>query len=264
MGGIIVNKLYVLVTLILCGAAIIFGNLHWNNKISAHAEKETSTENVGSVQEETNKKNKELDLSKYSSHLPEALQEKINKAASSKQPLKFVIYGTSDVEIAWSAQLIKELKATYGDNVFEITVLSTGDKSTRDLVNDKSYEEINELKPDILLFEPSMLKDNGLIGIINTLENVQTIVEAWQGANKEMTLMIQPPNPLHSATYYPSEIAQLKEFSEKNGILYLNHWENWPDLEDEKMKDYLTNTNEPNESGNRVWADYLINYFIAK
>lgn len=257
------KKLFVLVTLIVCGAAIIFGNLHWNNKISAQGEKVTTIKETGSIIEEPKKEEKEI-VSKYSSNLPEGLQEKVNNAASSGEPLKLVIFGATAVEGAWPNQFSKELKATYGENVFQVTVLSTDNKTTRDVVNDKSYEEINKLQPDILLFEPSMLKDNGQIGIVNTLNNVQTMIGSWQEANEDMTLMIQPPNPIYSATYYPSEVAQLKDYAEKNNIIYVNHWENWPDLEDIKMEDYLTEENEANESGNKIWADFLIEYFIAK
>ncbi|MGM0876415.1 MAG: SGNH/GDSL hydrolase family protein [Bacillota bacterium] len=261
------EKIFVLVTLIVCGIAIIFGNLHWNNKISAQGKKVTNTvEIVDTAQEMPKDEVKQSEILTYTSNLPEELQEKVKNAASSGKPLQLVIYGsnaTSTEEGAWPDLLSKELNATYGENVFEITVLSN-DKTTRDLVIEKTYEEINELQPDILLFEPSMLKDNGLIGIINTLENIQTMVVAWQDANEEMTLMIQPSNPIYSATYYPSEVSQLKDYAEKNDIIYLNHWENWPDLEDAKMEDHLTKSNEPNKSGNKVWAEYVINYFIAK
>ena len=258
------KKLFVLVTLLVCGAAIIFGNVHWNHKISAQGAKVTNKEEVGTVKGESGKGKV---VSSYSSNLPEKLQEKLNKAATSGKPLKLVIYGTNattNEEWMWPNLLSKELIDTYGKNVFEITVLSTGNNTTHDIVNNQSYKEINELQPDILLFEPSMLKDNGNVGIENSLHNVQTMVDSWQEANKDLTLMIQPPNPLYSANFYPIEISQLQEYAEKNDMIYLNHWENWPDLEDPKMEDYLTETNDANKSGHEVWADYLIDYFVGQ
>ncbi|MBO1511780.1 SGNH/GDSL hydrolase family protein [Metabacillus bambusae] len=256
------KKLLVLVTLIVCVAAIILGNLHWNNKISTQGAV-TSTSKSVSLKEEPEEEKIEIDVSKYASNLPKDLQEKISNASSTGKQLKLVIFGTSDEKGAWSDQFSEELKATYGENVFEVTVLSTGDKTTLDVIKDQSYEGINELSPDILLFEPSMLKDNGLIGIENTLDNIQKMIDSWKAENEDMTLMIQPPNPLYDATYYPSEVSQLKAYAEENDMIYLNHWENWPDLDDVKMKDYLTES-KANESGNKVWADYLLNYFIAE
>ncbi|KKI89253.1 hypothetical protein WQ54_27230 [Bacillus sp. SA1-12] len=255
------KKLLVIVTLIVCGAAIIFGNIHWKNKISAHGEKEKSNSAAVLTEEESNTGN---DTYLYSKNLPEHLQKKIAEAANTGKPVKLVIYGTSSEKGAWSESFSKELQAAYGEDVFAVTVLSTGDKTTRDLVNDDSFEQVNELQPDILLFEPSMLKDNGVVGISNTLENIQTMIASWKAANQNMTLMIQPPNPLYSATYYPKEVAQLQDYSAENKIIYLNHWENWPDLEDVKMEEYLTEDNKANENGNKIWADYLKEYFIAK
>ncbi|MGM7721441.1 SGNH/GDSL hydrolase family protein [Metabacillus sp. Hm71] len=255
------KKLLVIVTLVVCGAAIILGNIHWKNKISAHGEKEKSNNTVVVTEEESITSN---DINTYSKNLPEHLQKKIAEAANMGKPVNLVIFGTSSEKEAWSEQLSKELKTVYGENVFAVTILSTGDKTTRDLVNDDSFEQVNELQPDILLFEPSMLKDNGVVGISNTLENIQTMIASWKAANKNITLMMQPPNPLYSASYYPKEVAQLQDYAENNKIIYLNHWENWPDLEDPKMQEYLTEDNIANEKGNKIWADYLIKYFIAK
>lgn len=269
MGDFIVNRVYVLVILILCGAAIIYGNLHWNHKISAQSGEVTSLNGEKNVDNEQTNKEKEkekLDITKYTSNLPEDIQEKVENSVSSGKPLNLMIFGThaSKEEGSWFNLLSKGLKETYSDNVIRVTMISTEDKTTLDIVNDKSYEEINELQPDILLFEPSMLKDNGQIGINNTLKNIQIMIDSWQDANKELTLMIQPPNPLYAAKFYPIEVSQLKDYAVKNKINYINHWENWPGLEDEKMKSYLTKENEANSNGNKVWADYLLNYFIAE
>lgn len=261
IGGINVKKIFVIATLSTCGAAIIFGNIHWENKISVYDGKEKIDSAAVITKEESNNS---IDTYKYSKDLPEPLQKKINDAANTGKPVKLVIYGTSSEKGAWPDQFSKELKAAYGENLFTVTVLSTGDKTSRDLVNDDSYEEVNELQPDILLFEPSMLKDNGVVGISNTLENIQTMITSWNTSNKDMTLILQPPNPLYSAILYPKEVAQLQDYAEKNNIIYLNHWENWPNLEDNKMEDYLTEEGKANENGNKIWSEYLIKYFIAK
>jgi hypothetical protein len=262
-----VKKLFVIVTLILCGVALVFGNLHWNNKISAHSSKVTNTENTENEHEDVKVDKTNVDVSKISTNLPDTLQEKISIAADSGQPLKLVIYGsnaTSNAEEAWPHQLTSQLLSAYGKDVFQVTVLSEGDRTSLDVVREKSYEEVSKLKPDAVLFEPFMMKDNGQIGISNTINNIETMMNNWRKANEGITIFIQPPNPLFAATYYPKEVSQLKDYAEKNDIIYLNHWENWPDLEDEMMKDYLTEDSQPNENGNKVWAEYLINYFIAK
>jgi hypothetical protein len=263
IGGIIVKRIVVIITLILCVGAIIFGNLHWKNKITAQGEEVTNTVEAKAVTEAAANQ----DVSDYFSNLPESVQNKIKDAQSSGQPLQFVIYGsnaTSDEKGAWPAQLTKQLEDTYGTNVFQVSVISEGEKTSLDVVREKSYKQVSELKPDIVLFEPFMLKDNGLIGVSNTLDNIETMMNSWKSANDAVTIMVQPPNPLYSATYYPKEVKELQEYAKQNNLTYLNHWEAWPDLEDSKMKDYLTEESNVNENGNKIWADFLIKYFIAK
>jgi len=256
-----VKKVLVLVTLIACGAAIIFGNLHWNEKITAQSEPaERKSDRVEKVEE----KQDIPDAETYMSNLPEAVQAKIKTAIASDEPLKLVIYGTTEVEGTWIDSFKQELTTAYGEGVFDITAISTGTNTTRDLINENSYEEINELNPDILLFEAPMLEDNGDVGITNTLENLEKMYESWQGANENLALMVQPSQPLFNATYYPSEVKQLETHTEKNKMTYLNHWENWPELDNPEMKNYLTKDNDVNEEGFAVWAEYLVEYFVAK
>lgn len=264
IGGLIVKKLFVLVTLVLCGAAIIIGNLHWNQKISAHGEKVANIEEVTEVSEEPAKGEAEDDVSTYSRNLPAGLQEKVINATRSDEPVKLIIYGTSDKVGTWSERFKDELISTYGEDVFQITVLSTGEQNTYEIVNEESYLEINELEPDVLLFEAPMLKDNGVVGIDNTFNNLETMLNSWKEANEELTIMIQPPNPLYAAKNYPREVQALQDYAKENKYIYLNHWENWPELDNVEMEKYLTKDNKANESGNKVWAEYLLDYFVAK
>lgn len=256
-----VNKVIVLVTLIACGAAIILGNLHWNEKITAQSEQ---AEGKADPVEKAEEDQEMSDVLSYTANLPEAAQEKIKTAIDSNKPVKLVIFGTSEVEGTWIDSFKHELTNAYGDNVFDITAISTGTNTTRDLINEKLYEKINELNPDILLFEAPMLEDNGDVGITNTLENLEEMYEFWQEANEKLVLMIQPSQPLYNATYYPSEVKQLESHTEKNNFTYLDHWENWPELDNTEMKNYLTKDSDVNEKGFEVWAEYLVKYFVAK
>lgn len=256
------KKVLVLVTLIVCGAAIILGNLHWNQKISAQGKPTTTKSEQNQAAEKGNQD--ESGVLSYAANLPDQIQDKIKIAVESDKPVKLVIFGTSEVKDTWIDLFTKELTATYGEKVFEVTAISTDDQTTKDILNEGTYEDINKLNPDVLLFEAPMLKDNGIVGISNTLSNLEKMIESWQAANKELVLMVQPPNPLHAAIYYPGEVQQLQQFMKTKGIIYLNHWDNWPKLDSSEMKDYLTDDNKANEEGFSVWADYLTHYFVVK
>lgn len=260
-GTYIVKKIMVIVTLIMCGAAIIFGNLHWNEKITAQSE---PAKGKADPVEKVEEKQESSDAETYLENLPEAAQKRIKTAIDSGEPVKLVIFGTTAVEGTWIDSFKQELTTAYGEGVFDITAISTGTNTTRDLINEMSYEEINKLNPDILLFEAPMLEDNGDVGITNTLENLEKMYESWQDANENLVLMVQPSQPLYNATYYPIEVKQLESHTEKSKLTYLNHWENWPELDDPEIKNYLTKDNDVNEEGFAVWAEYLVKYFVAK
>ena len=58
---------------------------------------------------------------------------------------------------------------------------------------------------------------------------------------------------------------ELQQFAEDNDIPYLNHWEAWPDQDSEEIKEYITeDSSQPSVKGHEVWAEYMIDYFIAK
>ncbi len=259
------KKMFVIIILILCVTTVVIGNLHWNQKISAQGEKISSSDRVDDKKEVVKEDNPDINpkISGYTTNLPENLQKKVNESILNEKPVKLVIYGTSEVEGTWSERFQKELKSAYG-NVFDLTVISTGDKTTQDLVSDNSYKELDKIAPDVVLFEVPMLKDNGNVGIENTIENVNEIISNWKTENKEAVLIIQPPNPLYNAVYYPNEVNQLKEYAKNNSLIYLDHWGNWPELNDEKMKDFLTTNNSGNEKGFEVWSNYIIDYFVKK
>ncbi|WP_226670848.1 hypothetical protein [Metabacillus litoralis] len=259
------KKLFVLVTLIVCGLAIVLGNLHWNQKISAQGENTTDVKEVKPVKVDGKTEKAPIDVSKLSSNLPKDVQDKIKAAQENKQPLNFVIYGPSELENTWSELFSNEIKNAYGEGLFNITIMTSSDMTTRELVTSKEYQQINDLKPDILLFEAPMLSDNGDVGfgVDESLDNIQIMTDSWRESNKELSIMVQPSQPLYGATFYPSEVSQLKDYMEKNEYTYLNHWENWPDLNDDGMLEYLDD-NKVNEDGYKLWAEYLVEYFVAE
>ncbi|MDQ0231422.1 SGNH/GDSL hydrolase family protein [Metabacillus malikii] len=266
------NKLYVLLTLIICGAAIIFGNLHWNDKISAQGEKASPAQKSVVDKEKNEPVHTQIDVAVLSKNLPENVQKKIKQASETKKPLQFVIYGSDSTPTekgAWPEQLKNKLIESYGEGIFNLTVISEGAKTTREVIDGEGYKEVSKLKPDIVLFEPFMLKDNNaVVGIPNTLANIEDMLEDWKSVNPEVTVFLQPSNPLFNATFYPVQIKDLQDYAAEQKLPYLNHWENWPKLDDEKMNQYLTKQDDqpsvPSEEGHKIWADYLIEYFVAE
>ncbi len=149
--------------------------------------------------------------------------------------------------------------------VFEVVVKEYGDMTTKEALEANVDKEIIDAKPDILLWEPFILNNNGVIEIEDTLQQIDTIIQNIQSALPDVTVMLQPPHPIYNATYYPTQVEELKTFAREKGYTYLDHWKAWPDYKSEELNDVVNeNTDLPNERGHQLWADFLIGYFIAK
>uniref|UniRef100_C5D960 SGNH/GDSL hydrolase family protein n=1 Tax=Geobacillus sp. (strain WCH70) TaxID=471223 RepID=C5D960_GEOSW len=259
---IVKNFLLTVLLLVSCVSFIIAGQLYWQKKIDdtvkqamAEAPKQEAIEN-------------ESKLMKYAAQLPSEVQEKIKNAIHTNHPVRLVIVGSeaiSSSEKSWPALFKNELESTYGQQVFEVVVKEYGEMTTKEALEANVDKEIIDAKPDILLWEPFILNNNGVIEIEDTLQQIDTIIQNIQSALPDVTIMLQPPHPIYNARYYPSQVEQLQSFAKEKGYIYLDHWKAWPDYKSEELNDVVNeNTDLPNERGHQLWADFLIDYFIAK
>ncbi|MBM7661656.1 hypothetical protein JOC85_002459 [Bacillus mesophilus] len=278
----------ILVTLsITMVASIIVGNIHWKNKIeSFHTVEVQKTETLSTSAEEPNidassdtkgsEENSEevttsiesnVEKQSYLGNLPEDLKKKINTAINQQKPLNFLILGsasTSEQETAWPNLVKQKLEETYGKSVFTITVKEIKDKTSKEVVGGELYMPLVESGADILLIEPFLLADNGKVRMSERLGNLTTILEAFKQKNPTVKVIIQPSNPIYDAFYYPREERDLRIYAERNNYIYLNHWGAWPKANSPELKELLTEESLPNDKGNKLWADYLINYFVSE
>ncbi|MBM6619107.1 SGNH/GDSL hydrolase family protein [Bacillus suaedaesalsae] len=261
----------ILVVFILAVGSIVVGKIHWNEKISAFSGMKSKVVIENEKPENLNK-SAEMDISKYTVNLPLELKEYIEQSFKEKEQIELVLLGsnsTSSEEGTWSNLFKLKLEEVYGD-LFTVTVFGIQNKNSNEVVEEKLYEEAVQAKPDILLFEPFILKDNGEVAMNQRLDNIEIMLEAFQLVNPELHILLQPANPLYDATYYPKEVAKLKEFAIKNNITFLNHWENWPDFESEEIRNYLVEDPDmplkslPNEKGHQSWANYIANTFTGE
>jgi hypothetical protein len=265
-GFILWKHVLTLLLIISCVGLIILGHIHWQQKVH-HSVQQAMTESTHSMHEEV-AEGKESQLMKYAAHLPKEVQEKIKKAIHTNHPVRLVIVGseaTSSSADGWPHLLKKQLESTYGSRVFSVTVKEYKGMTTKTAIESNIDQEIIDLRPDILLFEPFILNNNGVIEINDTLEEITTILTSIKSSLPNVTIMLQPPHPIYDAKYYPLQVDELKKFAKENRYIYLDHWSQWPDYRSVEIKKYLDVTNSlPNKNGHRVWANFLIHYFIAK
>jgi hypothetical protein len=258
------NILLTALLLFSCISFIIVGQVYWQKKVdqtiqNAIAEEKGNGQTVG---------NEDDEVMKYAANLPPEVQKKIKNAINKNKPVRLVIVGSkaiSSSEKSWPALLKNKLESTYGKQVFEVVVKEYGDMTTKEALEANVDKEIIDAKPDILLWEPFLLNNNGVIEIEDTLQQIDAIIQNIKSALPGVTMMLQPPHPIYNAEYYPVQVEELKTFAKEKGYIYLDHWKAWPDYKSEEINDVVDeNTDLPNERGHQLWADFLINYFIAK
>ncbi|MCR8850529.1 SGNH/GDSL hydrolase family protein [Rossellomorea sp. SC111] len=137
------------------------------------------------------------------------------------------------------------------------------DTTSIEFVNGEQSEEVLTSDPDLVLLEPFSLSDNSnFVGSKNNHESIQIFNRRLKEQNEEAFLILQPTHPIAGATYFPKQVEELQAFADEQNIPYLDHWTAWPD--DDTLADYVTESQEtPNEKGHEVWAEYLLDYFIA-
>ncbi len=241
-------------------AALSAGKMYWNNKVS-----EQSVSRPTKVEASGDASNMKITWKEHAQNLPESIQTKIQKAEQTKTPLKLVIVGSApqeEVKATWAELLKGKIEDTYGSSLIKVDVREYKDMTTLQFIKSDTYKEIAQASPDVLLFEPFLLKDNGVVGIENTLDNIDVILTYLKRQNEQLVTILQPSAPVYKANNYPSDAKALEEFAKENDYEYINHWKAWPDYQSEKISAYLTQApGQPNDKGEQLWAQHLEHYF---
>ncbi|TYR78841.1 SGNH/GDSL hydrolase family protein [Priestia megaterium] len=241
-------------------ATIVAGKLYWNYQTPERAEVATSASASSS-------KARGGSWEDYASNLPEGVVEKLADASETGEPMKLVIVGsqsTSKGENGWPALLTEKLDEAYGEALVDVEVYEYKEMNTLDFVRSDTYEDIVKAQPDVLLFEPFLLNDNGVVGIKNTLENLDVIMTHVTDEVEDVVTILQPSQPIYNAVNYPVEVEELASFAKENNYEFVNHWEAWPDYKSEEILDYLSeDQRQPNKKGHETWAEFLTEYFVA-
>ena len=253
---------------------LYLGQTHWNElqQTAAKGSSGSSDSNASSgahvavemsVKDEGAADKKLLSLT---SNWPADATSAFKQAVADGRPFKILFVGSpaigsedGDPYADVKARLIK----AFGAEHIEVGIKTYSTTST-EFLKDGLEDEVAAVGADLIVFEPFILANNGLVTPKNTFADMSKIIEAVKERKPETTFVIQPAYPLYQAKNYPRQVEQLKEYTEEQQLTYLNHWIAWPDIDSEEMKNYLgPDLSVPNEQGNKLWSDYLIHYLIS-
>lgn len=261
---------------IACAAILVAGNLQWEEKTIVSLKQEGQEfGDTGAPDQQPNveksKDNRGIEIEELiglTANWPEDAREQYKASLEENRPYIIVLAGSLALgtdEHGWSIHLKEELENAFGETV-EI-VIKNYNLNSNQFMNQDKLKEISSAQPDMTLLEPFTLMDNGNVTISQSHKNIDKIDTTLRKQNQNHVLLLQPPNPLYRANYYPIQVDALQKYAERKGISFLDHWTNWPGLENEEMNEYLTikGTNTvPSKKGHQLWSEYLINYFISK
>lgn len=246
-----------------CAVILFLGNQQWKEKVQVQSHgalvQSKTVEGENRHQEETDH------LLSFAANWPAEAQANFKKALESGQPYKMVIAGSPALgqqPSGWSAIVQQELKKVYGESV-DVSVKSY-DLTSVDFINEGKHEELAAERGDMVLLEPFILKNNGIVGNELAAGHYSEIIQAIKDANEKAVVILQPANPLSKARFYPLQVEALKEYAQANNLPYIDHWQAWPETEEERLA--LLDGSEqsyPNEAGHKLWAEHLVNYFIS-
>ncbi|WP_286230082.1 SGNH/GDSL hydrolase family protein [Neobacillus mesonae] len=252
---------------IICIAVLFVGHSYWKKQIAvsannkpAIAEKQEKTGSESAQQPDENN-----ELLTYTSNWPDSAVERLKTTLAEKKPFKILFVGSpaigSDSEGVFP--VVKEkLMDAFGDSHVEVDI-KTYKSTTAKFVGADKQEEIASSGADLIVFEPFILTNNGLVLVDDTLKDFTTIMDDIQAKDPNASFILQPSYPLPGANIYPSQVEELKRFAEKHDITYMDHWTAWPDSTDPQLKEYLTaDRDAPSEKGIKVWSDYIVNFLL--
>ena len=257
------NVLLAVLLVISCTSFIVAGHLYWQKKIDATVRQAMTEATEFQVTHE-----QEAKRMAYAKKLPAEVQAKIKRAIETNRPLRLVIAGSEATPASkdgWPSLFEQQLDATYGNKAFQVVAKEYKGMTTKQAIEENIAEQLIKEKPDMVLWEPFLLNNNGVININDTFQHIDTIIQTITDTLPDVTIILQPPHPIYNATYYPEQVKQFQAFAKEKGYIYIDHWKAWPDYKSNELNKYVDpDTDLPTKDGQKRWADFLAGYFIAK
>ena len=257
-----------LLAVIGCIALVGAGKVHWDEKIeqSVHpvsAEEESSSAGEGDRVKLIEQPISNDELKGLVANFPEQLQEKM---MSSNEPISVVLMGSESFGTKESGlqSIVEEgLASSYWDGAFTVEQVTFKKETTETIVEGELYKDVIENKPDVVLLEAFTLNDNGIVTIEEGHENISTIISKLKENIPGVSIIVTPSNPIPDPQYYSFQINALSEYAEVKDLVYLDHWQEWPSVDGEKIEDYVIDF-RPNDKGFEVWGDAIVDYMSGK
>lgn len=262
---------------------VILGNSYYQSKLQDIAtsaqeshqqmveEQQVREAEAKAIKEEENRQR----LDELTTGLAPDIQNLITNKILNEEEIHIVAFGSrvlvdsqNEGLISWPELLEQTLNEAYETkNLFQVETMSYGHLTSLQVLNEERYMEVLDLEyvPDVLIIEPFIWNDNGEVNVQDTIRSLELMVEYFQRELEDTVLFVQPAPPMYRTIHYPQYVQELKEAVEESGLTYLDHWHDWPDIDDEELLTYLHEDHRmPTQEGHELWSNSLAKYFINK
>ncbi|SDI93730.1 SGNH/GDSL hydrolase family protein [Alteribacillus bidgolensis] len=253
-------------------AVSVYGKWHYDQKVADTVNNTVSSvsksESEGKATAAEDKGDTEASLKTMLAGAEEGFADQMRSTVGEGESLTIVAAGSDVVHAqageSFPALFVQDLKEKYRTDQIELKVVHFGNQTSLDVMSNQEAEQIAALEPDIFIYSPLVLNDDGSVSIDDTLYSLNDMVETVENENPGAAIYIQPPQPMYEAEYYVSRIQQLQdEIAASDNLTYINHWESWPITDDEALPTFVENS-QPTAAGHTLWAEHLFTFFTTE
>ncbi|MDG5471562.1 hypothetical protein P6709_07360 [Jeotgalibacillus sp. ET6] len=269
------KKIFIIAALVITGAVVYFGQAAWvNSQKEVHRSEPAVVESTSNANSEDSNGSSESqteegtgDLEDLITSQPEDVQQFWLSSQESGETVDITFVATESAvtqEENWTTLAEEGFLSSYEEIDFTFSLITHENEGTsQDWLTSLQSEAVSFEGKDIVLYELPVINDNGMLSSDDQVYYTTRFIEEMQSDYPDTHLFTLPSQPLYNSTYYPGELETVREVVEEQNIPFLNHWEDWPSIDDEELENYLTEDNDPNELGSKTWGTYLVNYFSA-
>ncbi|MDM5211540.1 SGNH/GDSL hydrolase family protein [Peribacillus sp. NJ4] len=178
---------------------------------------------------------------------------------------------------SWAGRLEKSLRSDR-DDLETLGFINHGHNgySTEDLLKGKKIEAVIQDKPDLIIFENSLINNHyQSLSLEQTQKDLESIMAKLQKELPNAKILIISPNPVTNGKTenslglnYTDYIQASEQVIKTNKWTYLNSKEEIEKKLSKKnmrLADILTNDNiHPNDQGHYIWFEVMEEYFKLK
>lgn len=285
------NKYLVAGIVALSVLMIVFGKYQYNQKltnitssaqellsdeveqVSEEEDIEDETqESIVSNDEDDEREISEVNLQSLLEDVPSPLADRIESKLTANEGLTILAFGSQALIdshdedlVAWPELFMEKINEAYSTDLFTVETMSVGEMTSLEMIQQDIHQEVAEKDADIFLIEPLIWNDNsGGVAIEQSTEYLSMLISSISAENEQAVSIVHPSQPVYNTYNYPNQIEELRNFSNENNFLYIDHWSDWPDINDEELNEYINEDSPriPTQKGHELWSDSVLSMFV--